>query len=1615
MALTTPAPNRTKYASGTSTTPSVVMPAQVEVGQLLVCCVAYQGAATITITAAAGWTQVGATQTGQSMCSAVFWKVAVSGDTGGSSTGNFTLSASKDWTISWQSYDWVNTTTPVNVSNSQSNAASTTVTAPAVTPTSGQTTVITFHAQSANTASMGVPSGVTRTSYGTNASNLTSAIYINPKPAVSGSSTGTVASTSSLSAASHGWTIALNAATAPTTGVYKVDHGYATTGTPATSLATQVPSTVAVGDVVLLSVNMANATDVLTTPSGWTVLQSANPTGWVNKVLYRVWQSGDSAPVLSLTSSIYCFASTVIMRGGSAPSASSTSQSNSIATISTTATTAATASSALVNIYSAPVGEFSGSAWATLSTEQVLVQASSGSGMSNVMSFETVAAGAVATKSATLPNSATAAATAIAVVIPPAGGGGGGGGGTFALVQASAEARAGNALTVTANYGATPTAGNLLIAFHRCDETVAANVNKPTAQWTKGPQVIAGFATTLFYKIAGAGEPTAITVQNTTSTGPCSLMVFEYSGNSTDIATVLDTSLTTQVASGLTHTTDPLTIANASDLLFCGIALASAGTTTGWNNAWNSSFTRVGTPISGNNSNIECAHRIPAATGAFSTTETWTTNARTSRSVLAAFLAAPAGGGATTKTVTHSVDAQIGSVNYVQAAGEFRANAATTITGSFAQIPQQGNLILIVHRCPDSSFSGQLAPPSGWSVAARITGGPSVNIWYKVAGVSEPTSITVTNGTSGVVGMYLFEYTNTVAANVFDQKATGATTGGGVTTATSPNLTTLNANDLIIAAFAHSSQTTWNNAWTNGFGRIGVPATGGTSTLEVSSKLVSTTGTYNTTETWADAGQGTMAMASFKALGRVTNTLTNDNDALILRYTPVSQAVDAVILGHLPKAHSADADLLKQGVTRAHGVDVDLRKTLIRTHTVEVIALKTKTVTSQVESVLAKTRATTSLVESILQKTTLRTSLVDSDLRKTSTVTHSVDAKTIPRTFTASQLVDAVLGKTRTATHSVDANVNAQQSAFPQHNVDYILIRTVALSSSVNAILLAHTSRAYSTDSVALKHLTKIHSADALIKKVTLHTAAVDTVLLGRLAKSAAVDVLTLRGNQRVYAADAKIDAGQSTVMYGAVPYGMPFWAQTNTMQRLHFVDAALFIPTKRITVSVDGRFVQAVGTQHITYSSDADIKFTQTKSYSTDTRFSLSSPKVYFVDADVKGSLTKPHTVSVVLLGSLKKSYTTDALALQRKTVAYSVDTLKKKTLLRAYGVDALGRKTRTVTHGVNAGFKKSINVANFTDALFSKAALRRSYVVDASLVSLTRRVSHYVDASYRHVLKRTHKVNAVISFQKNPHGTWLDTVLPYRRALQIVAPLGGLPVNHPVTATVALDKTVVRGKMRADLSDVVIAYGTNDTPREWIVLPAQVTSDGTNVVVNFPLAADLPDGVTTSSNYYIYYGNRTDLIFAATPSSYVPIDWPILVAYGDPGVSYTRPGEHWRTGISNVKHAKATLRFDGIKIRIIANTGPANGIAQVQIDDGPWVDVDQYSVSDQQAVEVFSQDLEVGRHVIRVQVSGRKNPSSTGTTVNIVRFEHKKAGIAIDVHEEIIDLMWTSTVGST
>lgn len=177
--------------------------------------------------------------------------------------------------------------------------------------------------------------------------------------------------------------------------------------------------------------------------------------------------------------------------------------------------------------------------------------------------------------------------------------------------QQSAQAAAGE---VTATYDTAPTQNNLLIAVVSAT-TLAATVG--ITGWEIADAEDNAGCVKIFFKIAGASEPSAVTA-TATGSGATQIHIYEFSGNVTttphDQQAGANSGLgtTRSQSTGTTGTT-----AQADELLLAGVSVnGSFGATPTWSN----SFT--GGPTGANR--LASAYRIVAATGTYETTADWT-------------------------------------------------------------------------------------------------------------------------------------------------------------------------------------------------------------------------------------------------------------------------------------------------------------------------------------------------------------------------------------------------------------------------------------------------------------------------------------------------------------------------------------------------------------------------------------------------------------------------------------------------------------------------------------------------------------------------------------------------------------------------------------------------------------------------------------------------------------------------------------------------------------------------------------------------------------------------------------------------------------------------------
>jgi hypothetical protein len=191
---------------GASTSLVVAKPAGLATGDVMIATVSSRGIPNIT--PPAGWSLVTSTDNSTTMRQAVYWRAAGASEP---ASWTFTLSKAKAAVVQVNAYSGVSTTAPVRAFAASVNASGTTVTAPAVTATSGDAVVAVFGtARSSNLTVAATLSKRTQIS-SVGGSNFVSGAEGDRIATVTGS-TGTFTATSVGSAASVGHTLALKPA-----------------------------------------------------------------------------------------------------------------------------------------------------------------------------------------------------------------------------------------------------------------------------------------------------------------------------------------------------------------------------------------------------------------------------------------------------------------------------------------------------------------------------------------------------------------------------------------------------------------------------------------------------------------------------------------------------------------------------------------------------------------------------------------------------------------------------------------------------------------------------------------------------------------------------------------------------------------------------------------------------------------------------------------------------------------------------------------------------------------------------------------------------------------------------------------------------------------------------------------------------------------------------------------------------------------------------------------------------------------------------------------------------------------------------------------------------------
>ncbi len=309
-ALAPPAsPGTFRSASSAASVPvtsiTVAKPAGVTTNDVLLGVVSARS--TPTITPPSGWTLVRSDVNGTSITQAVYSHVA-----GASEPSNYTWTFNAPVTTAIgtiDAYSGVSTATPVDVSGGQTNASSTSVTAPSVTTTVANDMVVGFFGTS-NDATFTPPSGMTERSDILDHTTSDLAVETADVVKTSAGATGTKVATASKAAANIGQLVALKPS-----GTIAFRSAASAASAALTGITITKPAGTTADDVLVASIASRTA-PTITAPVGWSLVRSdVNGTSLTQAIFVRTAGGAEpasytfpfSVPVIAATGGITAY------------------------------------------------------------------------------------------------------------------------------------------------------------------------------------------------------------------------------------------------------------------------------------------------------------------------------------------------------------------------------------------------------------------------------------------------------------------------------------------------------------------------------------------------------------------------------------------------------------------------------------------------------------------------------------------------------------------------------------------------------------------------------------------------------------------------------------------------------------------------------------------------------------------------------------------------------------------------------------------------------------------------------------------------------------------------------------------------------------------------------------------------------------------------------------------------------------------------------------------------------------------------------------------------------------------------------------------------------------
>lgn len=201
-----------------------------------------------------------------------------------------------------------------------------------------------------------------------------------------------------------------------------------------------------------------------------------------------------------------------------------------------------------------------------------------------------------------------------------------------------------------------------------------------------------------------------------------------------------------------------------------------------------------------------------------------------------------------------------------------RQTAATTVaqssalTATYSPAPKEGNLLV----CGCTSGATMTMTSTGWTLATSAVNNVGLYQWYKIAGASESTSVSITPSSSVGMVMYIEEWSGNLEASPLDQVGSQAVQSSTSTPTTGTTPATAQTDELAIGQIGSTSSSGVGSysAWSNAFSEV-LDITGQGSQpygLGVAEKALSATGAQSTIGTNSETlTQYSGLIATYKA------------------------------------------------------------------------------------------------------------------------------------------------------------------------------------------------------------------------------------------------------------------------------------------------------------------------------------------------------------------------------------------------------------------------------------------------------------------------------------------------------------------------------------------------------------------------------------------------------------------------------------------------------------------------------------------------------------------------------------------------------------------------------